>query len=169
MAVAEKPVEIRSLRSTDIACVTQIENASYDFPWSAGIFLDCLAVGYLCQVLVLQGRTVAYSILSTGAGETHVLNLTVDKKLRRQGLGRFLLENVLAYSRDQSLSSVFLEVRPGNKAAIALYESEGFEPVGVRRGYYRSLDGREDALVYALDLNKDSEDATKPDPASLLV
>lgn len=169
MAIAEKPVEIRALQTPDLARVVVIEAASYDFPWSAGVFADCLSVGYYCRVLDLQGWPVAYAVLSVGAGEAHILNLTVSPEYRSQGLGRRLLRDFLGHCRSQSLDRIYLEVRPSNDAARVLYASEGFEHIGVRRQYYRSRRGREDAMVYALDLDESAKREPDADPRVRLV
>lgn len=160
MVIAEKPVEIRALEMRDLARVVVIEAASYDFPWSAGVFSDCLSVGYYCRVLDLQGRPAAYAVLSVAAGEAHILNLTVSSKYRGQGLGRLLLRDFLGYCRSHALSRVYLEVRPSNDVARLLYVSEGFALIGMRRRYYRSQDGREDAMVYALNIDESVKSET---------
>ena len=169
MVVADKPIEIRALQTRALARVVVIEAASSAFPWSAGVLADCLAVGYYCRVLDLQGWPAAYAVLSAGAGEAHILNLTVSPECRRQGLGRRLLRDFLGYCRKQSLSRIYLEVRPGNDAARVLYASEGFELIGVRRQYYRSRQGREDAMVYALNFNEATKSEHGADPRPRLV
>ena len=64
--------QIRAMTEGDLAEVFAIEHASYTFPWSEGIFRDCLRVGYICRVLVLQERVGGYGVMSMGAGEMHV-------------------------------------------------------------------------------------------------
>ena len=169
MVIAEKPIEIRQLQTCDLARVGVIESASYDYPWSAGVFSDCLSVGYYCRVLDLQGRLAAYAILSFGAGEAHILNLTVCPECRNQGLGRRLLRDLLAHCRRQSLSRIYLEVRPNNDAARVLYESEGFGLIGTRRQYYRSQQGREDAMLYALSFEGSAKNEPGADARARLV
>ncbi len=169
MVIAEKPIEIRAFQARDLARVVVIESASYEFPWSAGVFSDCLSVDYYCRVLDLQGRPAAYSVLSVGAGEAHILNLTVCSEYRRQGLGRCLLRDLLDHCRGRTLSRIYLEVRPSNAVARILYEAEGFELIGLRRQYYRSRQGREDAMVYALNFNESATGDPGADPRPRLV
>lgn len=169
MVIAEKPVEIRALEMRDLARVVVIEAASYDFPWSAGVFSDCLSVGYYCRVLDLRGRPAAYAVLSVAAGEAHILNLTVSPKYRGQGLGRLLLRDFLGHCRSHVLSRVYLEVRPSNDVARLLYVSAGFALIGMRRRYYRSQDGREDAMVYALNIDESVKSETGADLRPRLV
>ena len=136
----------------DIDKVMSIEQRAYSHPWTAGIFRDCMRVGYYCQVIVVDGEIVGYGVLTLGAGEAHVLNLCVDPDLQGRGLGRAMLEHLLDAARRLHADTVLLEVRPSNKAALHLYQAVGFSEVGVRNAYYPDHDGREDALILALPL-----------------
>ena len=140
-------VTIRPMRITDVADVVAIERSSYQFPWSEGIFRDCLRVGYVCRVVTLGRQLVAYGVMSFGAGEAHILNLCVEQAHRCRGVGRQLLGSLIERARAARMSEAFLEVRPSNTAAIRLYLALGFEQVGMRRGYYQAMGGREDAAV----------------------
>jgi len=140
-------VVIRSMRSSDIAEVVTIERASYQFPWSEGIFRDCLRVGYVCRVISVSRQVMAYGVMSLGAGEAHILNLCVGETYRCRGVGRRLLSSLIERATAAGMGDAFLEVRPSNTAAIRLYLALGFEQVGMRRGYYQAVNGREDAAV----------------------
>jgi [ribosomal protein S18]-alanine N-acetyltransferase len=140
-------VVIRSMRSGDIAEVVAIERASYQFPWSEGIFRDCLRVGYVCRVMTVSRQVMAYGVMSLGAGEAHILNLCVGEAYRCRGVGRRLLGSLIERATAAGIADAFLEVRPSNTAAIRLYLALGFEQVGMRRGYYQAANGREDAAV----------------------
>ena len=143
------PLDIRPMRDSDLAMVLDIEREAYAFPWSEGIFRDCLRAGYCCWV-VEQGALVrAYGIMQVGAGESHILNLCVRASARGRGLGRALLNHLLEVAVEHRADTALLEVRPTNRAALGLYEAMGFNEVGVRRGYYPGRDGREDALILA--------------------
>lgn len=143
---------LRPMTQADLASVAALERESYVFPWSDQIFADCLRVGYHCVIVDTAGGVGGYAVLSMGAGEAHVLNLCIAERLRRRGVGRELLLTVLRHARDRGIRDAFLEVRRSNKGAIALYHELGFECVGQRRGYYQAHEGREDALVYRLEL-----------------
>jgi len=145
-------VKFRPMQPGDVPAVGLVERASYRFPWSDGIFRDCLRVGYLCRVAELDGEIIAYGVTAIGAGEAHILNLCVREDLRGRQVGRQMLMLLLERAREAGVGQVFLEVRPSNPLAIALYQSVGFVQVGVRRGYYQADGGREDALVLKLDL-----------------
>ena len=153
-------VRFRAMTPGDLPAVAAVERASYQFPWSEGIFRDCLRVGYLCRVADLDGEIVAYGVVAMGAGEAHILNLCVRGDLRGRSIGRQMLLLLLERSRQAGMEAVFLEVRPSNPHAIALYQSVGFAQVGLRKGYYQAPDnGREDALVLKLDLTDGRGDA----------
>jgi ribosomal-protein-alanine N-acetyltransferase len=153
MAAVVRPVaQVRAMRMEDMDAVSALENISYDFPWSLGIFSDCLKAGHPCWVLCINATVCGYGILSMGAGEAHVLNICVDPTYRGQGLGRFLLGRLLDISRWNGAERVFLEVRPSNPLAKTLYESVGFVEIGRRPRYYPARDGREDAIVMTLEL-----------------
>jgi len=146
------PESIREMRSADLRHVAVIERESYEFPWSPGIFRDCLLAGYTSLVVEEQGRVLAYAIMSVAAGEAHLLNLCVAQDARRAGHGRRLLDFVLTRALTVGAERIYLEVRPSNGPALALYARYGFERIGVRRGYYRAVNGSEDAVVLALRL-----------------
>jgi ribosomal-protein-alanine N-acetyltransferase len=138
---------IRPMRGTDVDEVVAIERASYQFPWSEGIFRDCLRVGYVCRVVTLSRQVMAYGVMSFGAGEAHILNLCVDETHRCRGVGKRLLGALSERATAAGMNEAFLEVRPSNTAATRLYLALGFEQVGMRRGYYQAASGREDAAV----------------------
>jgi ribosomal-protein-alanine N-acetyltransferase len=138
---------IRPMRPTDVTDVAAIERASYQFPWSEGIFRDCLRVGYVCRVFTVAREVMAYGVMSFGAGEAHILNLCVAEAYRCRGVGKRMLASLIERATAAGMSEAFLEVRPSNTAAIRLYLSVGFEQVGMRRGYYQAASGREDAAV----------------------
>jgi [ribosomal protein S18]-alanine N-acetyltransferase len=150
--VALPSVLLRPMTEEDIGAVAALEAAAYQFPWSEGIFRDCLRVGYFCRVVALGELVVGYGIMSMGAGEAHILNLCVRADLRNRGMGRQVLDHMLERARAAGMLEAFLEVRPSNVAAIRLYQAAGFQQIGVRRGYYQAVGGREDAAVLKLEL-----------------
>jgi len=145
-------VVIRPMTEADVSAVVALERASYQFPWSEGIFRDCLRVGYVCRVVTSANRLIGYGVMSVGAGEAHILNLCVDSGFRCQGIGRRMLDYLLDRGAAAGMTEAFLEVRPSNTAAIRLYLALGFDQVGMRRGYYQAVGGREDAAVLKLSL-----------------
>lgn len=153
MSAAARPrAQIRGMQPTDLKSIAAVERAAYEYPWSLGIFRDCLLAGYYCLVLELDGRVMGYTIMSIAAAEAHVLNLCVHPDVQNLGYGRQLLNALLAKARDSKVDKVFLEVRPSNLVALSLYHSVGFEEVGIRPGYYQARHGREDAVILAATL-----------------
>jgi ribosomal-protein-alanine N-acetyltransferase len=143
------PAAIRPMRPADVVAVAAIERSAYEFPWSAGIFRDCLLANYTSVVLEQGGRVIGYGILSVAAGEAHLLNLALAPEVQRRGYGRRLLEHLLGVASAAGADRVYLEVRPSNPRALHLYQQAGFEVIGRRRGYYRARFGSEDAVVLA--------------------
>ena len=143
---------IREMRQADLPRVAAIEREAYEFPWSPGIFRDCLLAGYITLVTEYRGEIQAYAILSVAAGEAHLLNLCVAVSSRRLGYGSKLLSAALERAQAAGAERIHLEVRPSNDAAIALYLRAGFERVGVRKRYYRASAGNEDAVLLARPL-----------------
>ena len=139
--------EIRPMHELDVPVVVSIERAAYQFPWSEGIFRDCLRVGYVCRLIEVGTDIAGYGIMSIGAGEAHILNVCVRDDYRGRGLARKILLYLIDRARAAGMYEAFLEVRPSNTTAARLYYSLGFEQVGVRRGYYQATNGREDASV----------------------
>lgn len=143
---------IRPMREADLAVALANERAAYEFPWTHGIFRDCLRVGYHCFVRELAGRVIGHGIMSVAAQECHLLNICVHPDFQRQGHGRAMITHLLDIARRKRAVMALLEVRVSNDAAYRLYTSMGFDEVGVRRNYYPARHGREDAIILARDL-----------------
>lgn len=143
----------RRMTAADLDTVAAIEEAAYPHPWTRGNFSDSLDAGYHGWILECGGEIAGYTIVMIAASEAHLLNLTVGAPWQRRGLGRELLAFALKLARDYGAQKVFLEVRPSNSAARALYTAAGFSQIAVRRNYYPAGTGREDAVVLALSLS----------------
>jgi ribosomal-protein-alanine N-acetyltransferase len=142
----------REMTLADLEDVLSIESRAYAFPWSRGIFSDCLNAGHDCRVLCRDTELVGHAVLSTAAGESHLLNVCINRDLQGSGYGRLFVRHLIMRAGLLGAGVMFLEVRPNNKVALALYESLGFAQVGRRPDYYPGELGREDALVLALDI-----------------
>jgi len=131
----------------DLDDVLEIERASFQTPWSRGAFRYELTQNRVARSIVVRvGRQlVGYLCLWEIGHEIHVTNLAVHPSFRRRGTARVLLRHVLDGARRNGVELVFLEVRPTNVEALALYESLDFRVIGRRKGYY--FDTGEDALV----------------------
>ena len=138
-----------AMRLEDLADVMRIESAAYPWPWSEGNIRDSITNGHCCQTLRgNSGELLGYFVAMPGAGEVHLLNITVAPMYQRQGWARVMLDNLHDWAKEIDAQWVWLEVRVSNQRAIDVYGQYGFRQVGVRKAYY-PLDGglREDALV----------------------
>ena len=148
---------LRPMHINDLDAIMQIEPTIYSHPWTRGNFSDSLNSGYSAWVLedkVLENESemIGYALMMLVLDEVHLLNLSIAKPQHKQGLGRYLLEHMLKIAKTHKASNMFLEVRPSNVSAIALYENMGFSEISLRRGYYPSEHGREDAVLMGLVL-----------------
>ena len=143
---------IAQLTEKDLPAILLIESQCYLFPWTEGVFKDCLTGGYLCRGLYLDGHLLAYGILSVAVGESHVLNICVDPEQQGKGLASVFLRKLLDETREWEAEIAFLEVRKSNVAALSLYSKLGFSEIGCRKNYYPNGDSREDAIVLSLPL-----------------
>lgn len=148
-------VSLRPMREADLDVIMSIESRAYPFPWTLGIFRDCLRAGYPAWVLSGREAVMGYGLISLAADEAHVLNVCIAPERQGRGHGRYLLRALVKLASERGARRLFLEVRPSNSQAIALYHSEGFNEIGRRPRYYPAKDGREDALVMAMELLPD--------------
>ena len=147
---------LRPMREADLDAVMRIEEAAYPFPWTRGIFRDCMRADYPMWVQKLDDEIVGYGVLSVALDEAHLLNLCTAAQAEGRGLGRHMLRALLRIARAGGAQRVFLEVRPSNKRAIKLYDAAGFNEIGRRPRYYPAANNcREDALVMAMELLPD--------------
>lgn len=151
-AVLKQSPRLVAMREPDLAEVLAIENAIYTHPWTRGNFSDSLRASYQCWTWRLGHELLGYFVLLVAAGEGHLLNLSVAAARQRSGHGSALLTEAMRMARSRGAQHVFLEVRPSNLGAKALYNRFGFRQVAVRPGYYPAQGGREDALVLTLAL-----------------
>jgi len=140
-------VELRRLDAADLDLVEAIERESYRTPWSRSMFdaelrkPSSLALGAFTE----DDALVGYAFVSRYVDAWHVMNVAVADAFRRRGIASALLGRLFEVTASDSRRGYTLEVRVSNVGAIQLYERLGFEPRGIRRGYY--TDNREDALI----------------------
>ena len=150
--LSEARPELRAMHVDDLESVVAIEVSAYDFPWTLGIFRDCLRAGYECWTLSLAEEIIGYGILSVAAGEAHLLNACIMPALQNRGYGRRLVARMVEIARWHRVQRIFLEVRPSNPSALNLYARLGFNEIATRPNYYPAKHGREDAIVMAMEL-----------------
>lgn len=148
----ETQIGVRPMGEADLDRIAALEREIYPFPWTWRNFADSLNAGYSCWIYHYAAEIVGYVIIMVSGDEGHVLNLSVARDWQGQGWGRKLLSHVIDTARRYHVTSLFLEVRPSNKIARHLYETAGFNEIGMRRSYYPAENGREDAIVMALQL-----------------
>ncbi len=146
-AVPITDVELAPMRLDNLGAIHQIETDIYEYPWSEGNLRDSIAAGYECLEYRHADVLLGYAIMMIALDEAHILNLSIARSYQRQGYGQSLLHRLATIARAKSAGRILLEVRPSNVAARGLYARAGFSEVGIRRGYYPALNGREDAIV----------------------
>ncbi|MDR2187065.1 MAG: ribosomal protein S18-alanine N-acetyltransferase [Azonexus sp.] len=140
------------MAESDLDAVVAVEAALQAFPWSRGHFADSLAAGHSAWVLRRGGELIGFSVLMRVIDEAHLLNLSVAARHQGCGHGARLLRQAMENARQSGVGRLFLEVRPSNHKAVALYRHFGFQEIGRRKAYYPATEGREDALVFAKEL-----------------
>lgn len=142
-----EPYGLAPMTLDDLDEVLAIEKVSFHTPWSRGAFRYELTQNRVARSLVARAGSelLGYLCLWEIGHEIHITNLAVHPRFRRRGVARALLGQTMEDARGSGVELLFLEVRPTNGEALALYESFGFSVIGRRKGYY--FDTGEDALV----------------------
>lgn len=140
------------MQLADLDEVLVVEQAAYTHPWTKGMFSDSLESRYECWVAELNNELIGHAVLSVAGDEAHILNICVKPNKQRQGIGRSIMNQLLLRAKAERVEMVFLEVRESNKAAQQLYLDMGFNQIGERKHYYPSHQGRENAIIFALQI-----------------
>ena len=143
---------ISLLSPDDLSAAWALEQRAHAFPWSEKTFASNQGERYFNLKLTVDGQLAGFAIVQVVLDEATLFNLAVDPAWQRQGIGRQLLEHLQDALSERDVFTLWLEVRASNAPAIALYEQMGFNEVTVRRNYYPTVNGREDALIMALPL-----------------
>ena len=152
MTIDQLNHQFRRMQPSDIDRVIVNERGSYTHPWTEAIFRDCLRANHECWVLSFFGDVVGHSVLSSAVEEAHLLNVCIHPEQQGNGLGRELVKFMIDCARSKKARRIFLEVRASNIVAYKLYESIGFNEIGIRENYYPAYIGREDAIVLGKEL-----------------
>ncbi len=143
--------ELRPLTADALDAVAEMEQMIFSEPWSRAALELLLGDGYVAlAVQETSGRTVGYAGMLLAPNEGQIINVAVHPDARGQGLGRLLMQGLIAAAREKKLAVLSLEVRAGNERAIGLYRSLGFSVVGQRKNFYKRP--TEDARVMLLEL-----------------
>ena len=132
-------VSVRQIGPSAARECARLHAASFAYPWPAAEFESLLAAGNVIGdgALARGGSLIGFALSRHAADEAEVLSIAVAKSERGKGIGRDLMNAHLARLAAAGVTSVFLEVEPGNAGAMALYRRLGFETVGERKEYYR--------------------------------
>lgn len=144
---------IRSLQAKDLARVNQIEQAVYPIPWTQGIHQDCVDSKYPSLVLEDKQQIIGYAVFNYLLDECHLLNIAIAPEFQDQGYATKLLHAMELRAQEAGMQRIILEVRASNNPAIQFYKKEAFEQIGLRKKYYKALQGREDAIVMSKALS----------------
>ena len=143
---------LHTLVFSDIPALIAIENEVHAHPWTAEAFEICFKAGYSGFGMKKDEQFVGFIILALGAEECHILNLGTARAYQHQGVGTQLLLYALQHAKFYGARIAYLEVRASNVHAIALYRKVNFFPTGIRKGYYQTATGHEDALMFTCEL-----------------
>jgi len=146
------PAEFFPMNARDLDAVAALESSLQLFPWSRGNFADSLEAGHSVWVLRRGGDLIGFSVMMRVLDEAHLLNIGVAEACQGQGYGARMLRQVMENARLAGADRLFLEVRPSNARAVELYRHFGFRQIGLRKGYYPAVAGREDGLVFDKEL-----------------
>lgn len=138
------------MSEADVAMVSAIEQHVTPHPWRENQFLESQSK-HQCLVITLDTQVIGYAIYKSVAGEAEILNIAIHSDHQGNGYGRQLLDHLINTVSDKA-DRFFLEVRASNKTALHLYQEVGFVEICLRRNYYQTASGPEDAIVMAKDL-----------------
>lgn len=139
-------MEVRYMCEKDLEQVSEIEKEVFSIPWSLEAFQDSLLLKHTIYLVAAEGdKVLGYCGMYHVMNEGEIVNVAVAPEFRRQQVAKKLLEFLFFESVKREIDSFFLEVRESNAPAIGLYESFGFEQVGIRKNFYEQP--RENAIV----------------------
>lgn len=142
-------IETRPLSDEDLDRVCEIESATFSMPWSKQDFADLIRDNNSVYLVILvDGKIAGQAGYTDTLGDAYINNVAIEESYRGQGLGRRLMEDLIADGLSKGILNYTLEVRVSNTPAVKLYESLGFECAGVRKRFYERP--VEDAFVYWL-------------------
>jgi ribosomal-protein-alanine N-acetyltransferase len=150
IAKIKELIEIKEMTIYNLNDVYDLEIKTYEYPWSKNILRDCVINKYDCFVATINKQIIGYLIAKISSPESHILNLTIDVNYRNNGIASQFLEMVILKCRLVKSNIIFLETKLSNSPAISLYIKFGFVKIGIRRNYYKSKNGREDAAIFSM-------------------
>lgn len=138
--------DIYKASPADLDDIARLEQACFSVPWSEGQVLSEIKSEDACVICAVNdGVVCGFCIAHLVGDDAEVYQIAVDEPYRRRGIGELMLSYAMTQMEDMGALALYLEVRVSNKPAIALYESFGFERVGIRKKYYTAP--TEDAMI----------------------
>ncbi|SEO62174.1 ribosomal protein S18-alanine N-acetyltransferase [Paenibacillus sp. OV219] len=153
----------RMMTLDDVPTIVAIEQESFTSPWTEEAFVNELTNNHFARYMVMdyEGEVIGYGGMWTIMDEAHVTNVAVREQYRGFGLGTKLMVELQRTAVMFGAKRMTLEVRVSNEVAQRLYSKLGFEPSGIRPGYYS--DNMEDALIMWAELNSSGVGLTDDD------
>ena len=127
-----------------------IEMHANPTPWTKQTFEKILELRSLSFVIILNSKIVGFCIANKVLDECHLQNISVLESMRRQGVGNFMLDILKKRMNLSDIKTILLEVRKSNKVAQDFYRENGFQELSIRKDYYQTKNGREDAIIMCL-------------------
>ena len=140
-------MQFSEFKENDLSAIGLIENEVHAYPWTHGNFLDSLKSNHTCLMMKLNEEIIGYTVMMFVLDECHLLNISIKKSMQKKGYGSHLLKEVIRQANLAHAKTIYLEVRASNQTAIHLYDKHGFNEMSIRKDYYRTKEGREDAIL----------------------
>lgn len=151
-----KSVSVEPLSAKDCGEIHRVHALAFHHSWSSDDFRSLIAqdnvFGFVARPEGKPGKACGFVLARLVAGEAEILTIAVSDEVRKQGVGRSLMDAVLRYLYQERAETLFLEVDENNVAALALYRRIGFNKVGDRPAYYETENGRSSAFILRRDL-----------------
>lgn len=159
-ATTDNQCIIRQMQIADVDIVSAIDNLGSIEPWDKKTFISCLKV-YNSYVATINDPNNSEIVVGFGVialyqniNQAHILNVGVDINLHHQGIGNKILDYLIKLcTLELNIHKIFLEVCVHNQIAINLYKKFKFKEIGLRKNYYVTKNGKEDALILVFDLD----------------
>lgn len=145
--------KISKLINADLQAAYQLEKRCHEYPWSEITFNSNQGERYLNKKIEIDDHLVGFLICQTVLDEASLFNIAIDPNYRQQGLARSILNNLITELEAQKIKVLWLEVRESNAAAIALYQQIGFNEISIRKNYYPTKNGHENAIIMAYNIS----------------
>lgn len=142
---------IKRLTITDALQISKLEESTAQYPWSLNQIQSALAhQASISFGLFIKTKLCAYILGSVVLDEAEIWNFAVLPQYQQKGIGSQLLNAFLSAVKALGVERIFLEVRASNVAAIKCYHKFNFLRVGLRKDYYKTSEGFEDAVLMEL-------------------